>query len=294
MNNPSTEMEFAINLAREAGANMRMAFERHLVRRMLRKLKPEDHTPLTETDQRNDDLIRERVAKDFPGVALITEEGEIVTGTGDIAAVGDPVDGTIPFSNGVPTSVFSFAFTRAGKPFVAVIYDPFTNKMYTAELGKGAFCNDERVSVGGNKKLDKGLIVGMGWGYSQRDMSLVDLELRRRSIVILELCTCAYSGAMVASGHFDISAYPVWLPWDVAAVDLLVKEAGGVSTDLFGNEQLADRKVNGCLVANPWLHEEFAKLNNTLIPREEINGQKELKEKLRELKEFSQKLISGI
>lgn len=122
-------LDFAINLAKQAGPIIKNNF----VLGMKKEIK-QDKTPLTVTDLAINDLVNKAVAKMFPDHGLISEEGGFYSGQ-DYTWVCDPVDGTIPFSHGVPICMFMLGLMYKGQSILGVVYDPFMDKMYYAEKG---------------------------------------------------------------------------------------------------------------------------------------------------------------
>lgn len=257
----SPEIIFGMKLARKAGENILQAFSTNVARQW-----KQDQTPVTIADLRNNELALEEISRTFPGITVIAEEKSLrqEQTKEEVVAIVDPLDGTIPFTHGIPTCVFSFSLVRRGAPFVTVVYDPFCNRMFTAEKGGGSFLNGKQVFVLREQKLEK-VIYGIGWVKTQKNLSRLHETLIKNGAYCVSLLTSIYSGAMVSCGSFAASIYPITYPWDGASVKLLVEEAGGVVTDLFGNEQRWDQTLNGCLAANPWLHEKLVMMAKTLI-----------------------------
>jgi fructose-1,6-bisphosphatase/inositol monophosphatase family enzyme len=131
----TTHLDFAEKLAREAGALMRQNFTLGM-----KKEWKSDMTPLTATDLAVNALALRRIEDAYPADAIISEEGSIKKDS-EYAWVCDPVDGTMPFSHGLPTFVFSLALTRQGESVAAVVYDPICDRLVRAEKGEGVFMN---------------------------------------------------------------------------------------------------------------------------------------------------------
>src|SRR3989344_7133750 len=117
----------------------------------------EDGSPVTIADKLINDLAIEELAKSFPEDVVIGEERS----TGDFGSgrlwYCDPIDGTIGYTWGSPTAMFSLALVIDGEPVVAVTYDPFLKRMYSAVKGQGSLMNEKKLSVS-NFGLDKGVI----------------------------------------------------------------------------------------------------------------------------------------
>ena len=104
-----------------------------------------DRTIVTKADTEINTMLIDRVRKAFPEHAVDGEEEQF--GASSYVWVCDPVDGTAMYARHIPVSVFSLALVHDGRPIVGVIYDAFTNNMYTATLGGGAYLNCEPIHV---------------------------------------------------------------------------------------------------------------------------------------------------
>lgn len=246
-------LEFAEKLAYEAGEIMENNF-----RLNMHKEYKKDGSPVTSTDLAINMLVRKRMTEVFPDVALISEESgeDGIRKVEGIAAVVDELDGTIPFSHGIPTFVFSIAFVENGVPFACVVYDPIMKRLFSSTKGGGAFLNGNKISV----RTEDKKIMGICWSRNQTNLIRIKEKLISLGITTIELATAVYSGALVSCGEFAASIYPVKFPWDGAAIKILVEEAGGKVTDIFGKEQRYDGYINGCLATNGACHDKLVKL----------------------------------
>ncbi len=242
-------LEFAKEVAKEAGAIMRQNFSLGM-----KKEWKGDNSPLTASDVAINQLVLEAVATSYPGHSFVGEEGSNIKES-EYTWVCDPIDGTIPFSHGYPTFAFSLALTKNGEPIVGVIYDPIMDRLLTAEKGKGTFLNGKKISVSNSTKLGPTTFVEAG-GYSElpRLQSIIGLGTGCK---ILSFYSCVYAGLLVATGEFVGQVYKGDRPWDAAGVKIIVEEAGGKVTDLAGNEQRWDGKLNGFIASNGLVHGEL-------------------------------------
>lgn len=104
-----------------------------------------DRTIVTLADKEINSYLISRVKEKYPNHSVDGEEEKF--GDGEYVWVCDPVDGTAMYARHIPVAVFSLALVIDGKPVVGVVYDVFTNNLYSAILGKGAYKNDEKISV---------------------------------------------------------------------------------------------------------------------------------------------------
>ena len=213
-------------------------------------------------DHRAESILREELAKARPGYGFLGEEGGLVAGSDTTHTwIVDPLDGTTNFLHGIPQFCISIGLERQGTMVAGVIYDPIADELFTAERGKGAFLNDQRLRVAARRDLTEA-VFACGLPHRGRgDLALFRSEfeaiqdkvagLRRFGAAALDLAWVA-AGRVDAYWERDIS------PWDIAAGLLLVREAGGFVTDVDGNDTMMQ---TGSIVAgNETMHHELLKL----------------------------------
>lgn len=248
---------FAKTLALEAGDVMMKYFGKNPDSEM-----KEDDTIVTIADKEINRLVIERVQSSYPGHAVDGEE-ESHTQESDHVWVCDPIDGTNPFAMELPVSVFSLALVVAGKPIVGVIYHPFTDKLYAAVAGGGATINGEKLSVsrGG---LDASARLNFDWWPRSEYDVLTPLKKlsSEKGFYMLSPGSTTHMAALVARGEFVASVFPgtKGKNVDIAAAKVIVEEADGRVTDLFGDEQRYDGDIKGAIASNGIVHDELVKL----------------------------------
>ncbi len=247
--NYDKELAFAKNLAAEAGKIMREYFDTDKLQLEIKK----DDTPLTIADTTINTLVIEEVKKNFSDCGVIGEEDSFETEREKLWIV-DPIDGTMPFSLGIPVSTFCLAYVVDGEVMVGVVYDPFLDKLYSASRGGGAFVNDNKLSVTGVDTLDHSYLAAGGDVLLAANKNLASKNTR-----IFDLYSFAYCGALVSSGSFVAAAMDWGSPWDAAAISLIVEEAGGRATDLQGNTRRYNAWGHGIVLSNGHVHEELLK-----------------------------------
>jgi myo-inositol-1(or 4)-monophosphatase len=225
-------LKVAIETAQEAGAVLRREFERP----KLISYKGEVDI-VTESDRRSEALIVARLKERFPGHAIVAEEG-----SGAVAAGAkycwhvDPLDGTTNFAHGYPCFAVSIGLCEDGEPIAGVVFNPVSEELFTAARGEGAYLNERPIHVSLVDKLATSL-VATGFPTHQRkrsaninyywEFTLRSHGVRRDGSAALDLCS-------VACGRFDAFWEFSLKSWDTAAGMLLVREAGGIVTDLDG------------------------------------------------------------
>lgn len=248
-------LTFAVDLAKQAGTIIRKNFALGM-----KKEWKSDNTPLTATDLAVNRLVVEAVQKTYPEHGILSEEEHEVRGMGEYVWVCDPIDGTIPFSHGIPVSTFSLALVQNGQPVLGAVYDPFLERLYVAEKGRGATMNGNPIHVSSASSLGNSLVGLSMWQPDHNVLLATRGELVLRHATAIQLNSIVYEGMLVAAGEMVGIIFPGTKPWDCAAIKIIVEEAGGKVTDLTGNEQRYDRPINGALASNGAAHDELLKI----------------------------------
>ncbi len=249
-----THKDFAIDLAKKAGGIIAKNFFVGM-----KKSWKKDHSPVTATDIAINKMVIEKIKKKFPTHSIIGEESSHLIAGSEYAWVCDPVDGTVPFSHGIPTCVFSLALVRNGKPILGVVYDVMLDRLFFAQRGKGAFLNGKRIKVNSS-----GLKNSVAFWPTRTGSRL---KSKYPKVFILCLYSICYEGVMVANGGAIATFYDSHYPHDIAALKIIVEEAGGKVTDKNGKEQRYDRNINGALVSNGLVHKELLKFTRKIKAR---------------------------
>lgn len=214
---------------------------------------------VSEVDRAAEKIIIDTLLEAYPNHAILAEEsGNQGRSDAEHVWIIDPLDGTTNFLHGFPQYAVSIALQHHGELTQAVIYDPTKNDLFTATRGRGAFLNDRRIRVSKRIHLADALI-GTGFPYTRfeheeaylgmfRDFMHQSSGLRRPGAASLDL-------AWTAAGRFDGFFETGLKPWDIAAGCLLITEAGGLVSDLSGNN---DFLASGHICAgSPKIHEQM-------------------------------------
>ncbi|MCE9788669.1 inositol-1-monophosphatase [Shewanella chilikensis] len=221
---------------------------------------------VTSVDKEAEAAIIYQIRKSYPDHSIVGEENGENRGTNqDYLWIVDPLDGTNNFVNGVPHFAVSIAMQYKGKTEVAVVYDPVRDELFSAVRGKGAKLNDFRLRVNNVNDLG-GSLVATGFPFKARQHTETYMklfgeafsqcaDLRRAGSAALDL-------AYVAAGRVDAFFELGLKPWDIAAGDLIVREAGGTVTDFSGghNYLLSGHIVAGAPKATSLLVKRFRPL----------------------------------
>ena len=252
---PPDLLDVAVGAAREAGELLLERF-RGPARGVETKSSSTD--PVSEADRAAEELILERLTAARPDDGILAEEGGGRASTSGITWVVDPLDGTVNYLFRLPVWCVSIAATDRDGTVVGVVHDPNRGETFTAVRGGGAHLNGEPISVSDRNTLDRALI-GTGFSYqaeARREQAelLVKLlpvvrDIRRGGSAAIDLAT-------LACGRLDGFYEAPMEEWDKAAGVLLIREAGGIVSDLPAPQGLS----TGVIAANPALHDELRKL----------------------------------
>nr|WP_139826488.1 inositol monophosphatase family protein [Derxia lacustris] len=244
----------AIKAARKAGSVInRASMDLDLVK--VGNKGPNDF--VTEVDQAAEAAIIEILLNAYPNHAILGEEtgatGAEQDPDNEFTWIIDPLDGTTNFIHGFPQYAVSIALRHNGVVTQGVIYDPNRNELFTASRGRGAFMNDKRIRVSKRIKLQDALIgTGFPFRASQDDPELLDRYMRLFRSLTMRCAGLRRPGAAaldlayVAMGRLDAFWEYGLKPWDIAAGSLLVLEAGGLVSDVKGDD---DYMGSGNIVA---------------------------------------------
>lgn len=202
-----------------------------------------DNSPVTQADFQAQDFILAQLSSQFPEIPIASEELTVQENTSamrDRFFIIDPLDGTKNFAAGIPFFDVSIALVNDGMPVVGVIRDPAHEVTYSAVRGLGAWRNGKRMRVRACSKLaDADLNVNV--------TRLPAEQYRRAALKVVPAAkkvryfgNAAIEGCWVASGMIDGILNHRLSAWDLAAVTLIVEEAGGLWGDLLGQPYRLD------------------------------------------------------
>ncbi len=210
---------------------------------------------MTEVDRAAERLIAETLLAGHPGARMVGEELTPAVVTDGLVWIVDPLDGTTNFLHGFPSYAVSIAAALDGVLQAGVVLHVPRNEIYSATRGGGAWLGERRLSVSVIADPEFSLI---GTGFPFRDLS--GLEEYQRQFARVARATsgirrpgaAALDLADVAAGRFDGFWEQQLSAWDIAAGSLLIREAGGVITDLSGRDIGIEH--TGVVAGNPAIH----------------------------------------
>ena len=214
-----------------------------------------DKTFVSIADEESEKVITRVILEAFPDHEILGEEtGQ--TGTSTTIWHIDPLDGTINFKSGFPLFCVSIGIEQHGEFILGVIYNPLTDELYAAEKGKGAFLNDKKIHVNTLSSADGVHVVDASFRDERTKRKLLYItkltafssRLRMIGSSALQLCDVA-TGNCVSSLSDSVHSY------DFAAGIVIVREAGGIVTDQYGNSPSAKSVV--VIASNNKEHDKF-------------------------------------
>ncbi len=249
------ELEFARQLAKAAGEIMKKYY------RIDQQVETKSNdTPITIADTRVNQMVIDRVKAEYPDYGILGEEISFEAERGKLW-VCDPIDGTSAYVLHVPTSTFSLALVVDGQPVVGLVYNPWVGEMYHAIKGQGAYRDDSLVHVSGRQwGKDTVRLAGSSSGNFNEPANKFSKQLARVNVHVTSYPGNVFKGCLIAEGSIEGRTFMYKGAHDVAAVKLIISEAGGKVTDLDGNEQRYDRPINGAIMSNGLIHDELLKL----------------------------------
>ena len=211
---------------------------------------------VTEVDHRSEALIIRTIRQAYPDHRILTEESGDLQGDADHCWYTDPLDGTLNYAHSLPLFCVSLAYAEGQQAVLGAVYDPMRDEMFSAEKGKGAWLNGQPIHVSATPDLIHSLLA-TGFPYDLWKSPLNNLEFfnhfTQRTQGVRRLGSAALDLCYVASGRLD-GFWEIRLnAWDIAAGGLIVQEAGGVVSQLFGQPHHLTPPVS-VLAANPAIY----------------------------------------
>jgi len=216
---------------------------------------------VTEADLGAEKLIIDTIRTSFPDHTILSEEQGLTAGRTRYQWIIDPLDGTTNFAHGLTTCCVSIAVVKENQPLVGIVWSLFSEELFLAVRGEGAFLNGRRLSVSDADQVQDSLLA-TGFPYNVKEIMVPVMNrftrcleasqgIRRFGSAALDLC-------YVAAGRFDAYWEEQLHPWDTAAGHLIVTEAGGHVTDFNNCPFVPDMK--SILASNGRIHNQMLEL----------------------------------
>ena len=213
---------------------------------------------VTNVDLEVEEKIKDYLTTKTPDISIHAEESGKLIKTSELTWCIDPLDGTTNYSHGYPFFGTSIGLLYKNNPILGSISVPYLNELYSACLGKGAYCNDKEIKVSNTSTLFDSLLV-TGFSYDRFDIEDNNYAefcyLTHKTRGVRRGGAAAVDLAFVASGKVDGYWERGLEIWDLAAGAIIVKEAGGVVSDYPNSEfNLSSGRILAC---SPKLEKEL-------------------------------------
>jgi myo-inositol-1(or 4)-monophosphatase len=249
-----SERDVAIAIAREAGAIVLSHFGSALTQARQKGIRD----VVTSADYVSEDFIRSRLEAQFPDDGIVAEEGGRQAPESSRRWYVDPLDGTFNFTRGIPVFAVSLSLFERDQPIVGVVHDPVRQETFHAAAGGGAWVDERRIAVSRVTNA-KDAVVHLTVDFDNVEMQagLHDLELvAPRVLKTRNVGSAALALAYVAAGRLDAMAHRYAHTWDFGGGAVLVREAGGIITDLRG-DAYGEQTTNVLAASSSELHTEL-------------------------------------
>ena len=217
---------------------------------------------VSNADHRAEEIIFSHLSKARPGYGFVMEERGIVKGTDKSNRfIVDPLDGTLNFLHGQPHFAVSIALEREGELLTGVVFDVAKNEIFWAETGRGCWLDQRKLRVSARRDLHEAVIAtGTPWhgipGETHVSFAREIAAMTPACAGIRRYGSASLDLAWVAAGRFDGFWERGLKPWDFAAGIVLVREAGGMITEIDGGDVM---ETGSILAGNADLHPKIEK-----------------------------------
>jgi histidinol-phosphatase len=248
----SRRLALAITAGKEAGRLTLQYFQQEglLVERK------SDASPVTIADRSAEQLLRDRIAAQFPRDGILGEEFGAQLGSSDFTWILDPIDGTKSFISGVPLYGTLIGVEHGGRALAGLIYMPALDEGVYAAAGEGAWyfrgsAAARRCQVSHKLRLADGLFVTSQVDSFAKRGAAAAFDAIQQAASITRTWGDCYGYLLVASGRAEVMIDPILNVWDAAAVQPIIEAAGGTFTDWQGQSTIHAGEAiatNGCVL----------------------------------------------
>ena len=243
-----------LNVALDASKNAEDIITSYYSNDLLNVELKDDETPVTRADTEAEKAIRGTIQNSFPDHGFLGEEYGTQEGTSPYTWIIDPIDATKNYIRKIPIFGTQIALMKNEELILGVSNAPLLNELLYAEKGKGAFLNGKPIKVSNVSKTSGAMIChgGLKW-FVEKDLftgiyNLINDTARSRGFGDF------YMYHLLASGRVDTVVEAAISIWDIAAITVVVREAGGTVTDIQG--QTITKDTDSLIATNGVLHSE--------------------------------------
>ena len=249
----SKELNAAKKIARQAGKVMLKYFSDDVI--VERKV---DDSPVTQADIEINRLVIEELSKQFDDGIVGEEESTAEYGMGR-RWICDPIDGTRAFTWGLPTAMFSLGLAIDGIPTVGVAYDPFLDLLYEATRDSDSLCNGKPIHVSSTEIAGASIAVSGSPEKLLKNTSQSALLARlvEKKVRVVGFSGSVYRACLVARGRLAGYVEKNINTHDLAAVEVVLKKAGGMITDFEGRQLDYSKAFKGAVISNSVVHTDL-------------------------------------
>jgi histidinol phosphatase-like enzyme (inositol monophosphatase family) len=235
------EVELAKLMAQEAGS-LALDYQRRGVTAETKY----DESPVTAADRACEKLIVEQITRHFPDDGVLGEEGADRPSANGRKWIVDPIDGTRDFVRGIPLWAVLIGFEKDGEVVAGAAHSPTQGMLLSASRGSGAWLNGVQIHVSTHSDPSQAVLCFNGFhkpGVKRFSANLVDWMHKFWAVRSLG---GAVDAMLVAQGHADLWVEPNAAPWDLAALKIIVEEAGGKFASFAGRSSIYDGDAYAC------------------------------------------------
>ena len=227
------------------------------------QLKEYNASIVTKVDLASENLIVDIISAAFPDHNIVAEETGFKDQHSNYTWIIDPIDGTSNFAVGLPWFAILICLMKDYEPIIAGAYLPFYNKLYYAEKGRGAFCNEEKIQASTETKPGN-VLISYSLDFSN-DEEKLDREMKYMREIVkhsrnLRATNSAVDLCYTAEGRLGACLNQTCKIWDIAAPYLIAKESGAIATDFYSKplnfhfDSSSYMRNFDFLIANPQIH----------------------------------------
>ena len=233
------------------------------------------------TDKYFNEVVEEKIVEqtynsikiNYPDHLFLNKSENKTISNKDFEWISDPIDGAFVYCRGWSMCVTSMALTKDGESILAVVYDPWNNKLFHAIKGKGAYLNDNKIEVNNNVIEKQTFIDTEWWPMAKYDVEEVIHKLSKEKLIYsIHIGSVIQSACLVAQGVLSATLFGGYVHGknhEAAAVKLIVEESGGIFTDLKGDVTGFIGDIKGFIISNKNCHNDLVERCKVLFPSNE-------------------------